>query len=42
MGDVVLMDIQLPGMSGIEGVGRIKEKSPATDVIMLTIHKDAL
>lgn len=38
--DVVLMDIQLPGMSGIEGVGRIKERSPRTDVIMLTIHKD--
>ena len=38
--DVVLMDIQLPGMSGIEGIGRIKERSPATDVIMLTIHKD--
>ena len=37
---VVLMDIQLPGMSGIEGVGRIKEKSPTSDVIMLTIHKD--
>ena len=38
--DVVLMDIQLPGISGIEGVGKIKERSPNTDVIMLTIHKD--
>lgn len=38
--DVVLMDIQLPGMSGIAGVQRIKEMSPAIDVIMLTIHKD--
>ncbi len=38
--NVVLMDIQLPGMSGIEGVERIKERAPKTDVIMLTIHKD--
>ena len=38
--DVVLMDIQLPGMSGIAGVERLKEILPATDVIMLTIHKD--
>lgn len=38
--DVVLMDIQLPGMSGIEGVQRLKEILPATDVIMLTIHDD--
>ncbi len=37
---VMLMDIQLPGMSGIEGVEKIKEKSPRTDIIMLTIHKD--
>ena len=38
--DVVLMDIGLPGMSGIEGTGRIKELLPDTDVVMLTIHRD--
>jgi DNA-binding NarL/FixJ family response regulator len=38
--DVVLMDIQLPGMSGIAGVQRLKEILPATDIIMLTIHDD--
>jgi DNA-binding NarL/FixJ family response regulator len=38
--NVVLMDIQLPGMSGIAGVERLKEVLPATDVIMLTIHRD--
>ncbi len=38
--DVVLMDIQLPGMSGIAGVLRLKQVLPAVDVIMLTIHKD--
>lgn len=38
--DVMLMDIGLPGMSGIEGTGRIKELLPDTDVVMLTIHRD--
>lgn len=38
--EVVLMDIALPGMSGIEGVARLKEVAPDVDVIMLTIHKD--
>lgn len=38
--DVLLMDIQLPGMSGIEGVRRLKKLLPELDVIMLTIHDD--
>lgn len=38
--EVVLMDIGLPGMNGIEGVKRIKAISPATDIIILTIHED--
>lgn len=38
--DVVLMDIGLPGMSGIEGVRKIKGKLPNIDIIMLTVHKD--
>jgi DNA-binding NarL/FixJ family response regulator len=37
--EVVLMDIGLPGMSGIEGVKRIKAISPATDIIILTIKE---
>jgi DNA-binding NarL/FixJ family response regulator len=36
--EVVLMDIGLPGMDGIDGLKRIKSISPATDIIMLTIH----
>ncbi len=38
--DVMLMDIELPGMSGIEGVKKIKEKFPKIDIIMLTVHED--
>jgi DNA-binding NarL/FixJ family response regulator len=37
---VMLMDIELPGISGIEGVKRIKDKYPGIDIIMLTIHED--
>src|SRR5215470_10898468 len=38
--DVVLADIGLPGMSGIEGVHRLKERHPALIVLMLTVYED--
>lgn len=38
--EVVLMDIELPGMNGIEGIRKLKEKVPETDFIMLTIRDD--
>jgi two-component system, NarL family, response regulator NreC len=38
--DVVLMDIGLPDMSGIEVTRLIKEQSPATAIVALTIHED--
>lgn len=38
--DVVLMDIGLPGMSGIEGVRQLKALRPETEVLMLTVFED--
>ncbi len=38
--EVILMDIGLPGMSGIEGVREIKSISPETYILMLTIYED--
>ena len=35
--DVVLMDIDLPGINGIEAVAIVKSVSPKTQVIMLTV-----
>lgn len=38
--DVVLMDIDMPGESGITGVSKIKEARPQTAVIMYTVFED--
>ena len=37
---VVLMDIGLPGMSGIEGIARLREVAPAVDVVVLTVFEE--
>jgi DNA-binding NarL/FixJ family response regulator len=39
--DVVLMDIKLPGMSGIECVAHLKRALPSLQIIMLTVYEDS-
>jgi DNA-binding NarL/FixJ family response regulator len=38
--DVVLMDINLPGMNGVECVRQLKPLLPQTQVMMLTVYED--
>src|SRR5688500_16302946 len=40
MPDVVLSDIGLPGMDGIEGVRRLKELHPNLIILMLSVYED--
>jgi DNA-binding NarL/FixJ family response regulator len=36
--EVVLMDLELPGMSGIEGIEKIKKQRPKTNVIVVSVY----
>jgi len=38
--DIVLMDVSMPGMNGIEATSRLREISPNTYVLALTAHED--
>jgi DNA-binding NarL/FixJ family response regulator len=38
--DVVLMDINMPGMDGIECVEKLKARMPDMQIIMLTVYED--
>lgn len=37
---IVLMDIGLPGMSGIEAIVKLREQLPSANVLMLTVYED--
>ncbi len=39
--DLVLLDVQLPGESGLDGIGRIHKRWPAVPVLMLSALDDA-
>lgn len=39
--NIVLMDIGLPGISGIEGTRILKQKYPYTLIVMCTVHEDS-
>ena len=38
--DVVLMDLALPGMSGIDGIRVIKDRHPTLKLVALTVYED--
>ncbi len=38
--EIVIMDISLPGMNGIECIRQVKDKSPATQFMMFTVYEN--
>ncbi len=39
--DVILLDIQLPGMTGIEAIPKIKAKAPNVEIVILSASNDS-
>jgi two-component system response regulator NreC len=40
--DVVILDVAMPGMNGVEVVRQIRQNSPGCNLLMLSMHKDAI
>jgi len=40
--DVVVMDLSMPGIGGLEAIGRIVAKDPAARILVLSAHADAM
>ncbi|MCK6543396.1 response regulator transcription factor [bacterium] len=38
--DILILDIGLPGMSGLSAIRLFREKFPDTDIVMFTVHDD--
>ena len=38
---IILLDIGLPGMSGLEGIQKFKQLAPSTQIIIITVHEDS-
>jgi two-component system, NarL family, nitrate/nitrite response regulator NarL len=39
--DVILLDLNMPGISGVEAISAIRKESPASQIVMLTVSEDA-
>jgi DNA-binding NarL/FixJ family response regulator len=37
--DLIILDISMPGIGGLEAIKLVKEKTPQTRILMLTMHK---
>jgi len=38
--DVVILDVTMPGLTGLEVASRLREKHPRTKILLLTIHEE--
>ena len=39
--DIMLVDLGLPGISGIEGIAIVRKRSPETALVVLTVYEDS-
>ena len=39
--DIILMDLELPGMHGVEGIRRIKKMLPQVNILVISVHTNS-